>query len=89
MNKYRTLRDAYRFPGFVPQATLRSIDVEFAAVVLPLTRRRKKRLAESAAEYSAASTTKSPGRSAIWIAATDTSIWNYSCDGFVAEDAVP
>ena len=40
----RRLRDAYRHPGFVPQAVLRSIDFDIEALVVCLSRRRKKQV---------------------------------------------
>jgi hypothetical protein len=46
----------YRFPGFEPLATLRGVFGDPMAVVVALRRRRKKRLAEGAAEFSRSST---------------------------------
>jgi hypothetical protein len=44
MAKFKQLQDLYRFPGFVPQPTIRGIFGDPLAVVITLRRRRKKRL---------------------------------------------
>jgi len=56
MSKSRHLRDAYRQPGFVPQATLRCVDFDPFAFGVSLVRRRKKRPAECAVARIGAST---------------------------------
>jgi hypothetical protein len=47
----RQLRDLYRFPGFVPRATLHGIFGDSWAVVLSLQRRGKKQSAAAAGKY--------------------------------------
>jgi len=49
MSKTRHLRDAYRQPGFVPEAALRIVAFDPFAFGVALVRRRKKRAAECAA----------------------------------------
>jgi hypothetical protein len=44
----RHLRDVYRFPGFVPAASVRAYPGDADAIIVPLRRRRKKRSADSA-----------------------------------------
>jgi hypothetical protein len=58
MSKVDHLRDAYRQVGFVPQATLRSVDFDRDAFGVALVRRQKKRPAECAVVFREASTTK-------------------------------
>jgi hypothetical protein len=48
MENLRHLRDAYRFPGLEPAASVHDYPGEAHAIVLPLRRRRKKRFVASA-----------------------------------------
>jgi len=51
MAKFKKLHDLYRFPGFVPQTTIRGVFGDPRAVVVTLRRRRKKLFAASAEKY--------------------------------------
>jgi hypothetical protein len=52
----RHLRDVYRFPGFVPAASVRVYPGDADAIILSLRRRRKKRSVANADRRIAAST---------------------------------
>jgi hypothetical protein len=77
----RQLRDAYRFPGFVPAATVRGVFGKPRVRVLLLHRRQKKQSAAFAAGDSGAITIRSFVWSATCRVVDTTSIWNCLCDG--------
>jgi hypothetical protein len=84
MSESRQLRDAYRQPGFVPQATLRGVDFDPFAFGVALVRRRKKRFAECAAESIGRSTTSGRIGRAISIVLSAASSSSFSFRGFSA-----
>lgn len=77
----KTLRDAYRVPGFHVRAQLDSYEHEPPAVVLTLDRRSKKLSAAGAGSRVAAVTINAGGGCAIWGAATGMSISILKCIG--------
>jgi hypothetical protein len=85
----RQLRDLYRFPGFVPLATVHGIFGDSWAVVLTLQRREKKRSVAVADRFREPSTISGLGRCAIILAATDASISTSSFAVSSARGAVP
>jgi hypothetical protein len=66
----RHLRDVYRFPGFVPAASVRGDSEDAGAIVIPLCRRRKKRCAAIVGNRIADFTTNDYGTFAICPVAT-------------------
>jgi hypothetical protein len=87
MKNHNRLVDIYRFPGFVPQTTVRGIFGEPLAVVITLRRCRKKRAAEGADNPTARITTSDPAASATWPVATNTSISPSRSAGSLARSA--
>jgi hypothetical protein len=78
MSKSRHLRDAYRQPGFVPQATLRSLHSDPFAFVVSLVRSRKKLGAECAAAPIGASTINGRiGRATSIVPSTESSFCSF------------
>jgi hypothetical protein len=77
----RKLRDAYRFPGFVPAATVRGVFGKPQVRVLLLHRRQKKR----SAAFVAVSTEAITIRTCVWSAtcpvASTTFTWSCLCAG--------
>jgi len=67
----RHLRDVYRFPGFVPTATVRAHSADPDGIILALRRRRKKRSAVIVGNLIAASTISGHASFAISPAATN------------------
>jgi hypothetical protein len=82
MAKFKQLHDLYRFPGFVPQATMRGVFGDPQAVVITLRRRQKKPSATSAAKRTGPATTSGLDAFAIFPAATSASISPTSSAGF-------
>ena len=80
--KNRQLRDAYRFPGFVPQAAVRGVFGDSKAVVVKLTRRRKKRDALNAANVVAATTIIGKRACGICSARTGGFTWMWKFDAW-------
>jgi hypothetical protein len=89
MSHPRNLQDLYRYPGFLPQATVRSLDFDLEAFGLHLTRRRKKRSAESVGVSIPVSTISSRAGSATSIAPIDAFIWKCPSDEFSVVIARP
>jgi hypothetical protein len=77
----RQLRDAYRFAGFVPAATVRGVFGKPQVRVLTLRRRQKKRPVAFVAFATGAFTIRSFAWSATWPVASMTSTWSCSCGG--------
>jgi hypothetical protein len=75
----KTLRDAYKVPGFHVRLRLDSYEFEHPAVVLTLDRRSKKLCAAGAGGRAAAVTINAGGGCAIWGAATARSISILRC----------
>jgi hypothetical protein len=73
MNIPRRLRDVYRFPGFVPSASVRGFPGDDGAIIVALRRRRKKHAAANADKYCGASTINVHASFAISRAATNAS----------------
>ena len=75
----RDLRDAYRFPGFVPARIIRGVFGDPQARVVSLKRRQKKQRVESVGVGTAAFTI----RSFVWCetcpVASIAFIWSYLC----------
>jgi hypothetical protein len=89
MEKQRRLEDAYRFPGFEPEKSVRGLFGDPKARVLRLQRRQKKRLAESAGSGRGPSTTASSGESATSRAETPASTWRSKSAASTAGDVLP
>jgi hypothetical protein len=76
----RTLRDAYKIPGFRVRARIDGYDeLKRPAFVLTLDRRSKKRCAARVARYAAVFTARAGGGRAISIAAIGKSISIFPC----------
>ncbi len=75
--KSKRLRDAYRFPGFVPLAAVHGVFGDPKAVVLSLSRRRKKQRAVSVVGGAAVTTITGRGECGIYRAATDGYTWKW------------
>ena len=87
MAKFKLLQDLYRFPGFVPQARIRGVFGDPRAVVITLTRRRKKRFATSVGRRIGVSTTSDRVVSATSPVATNRSTSPTPCEGSYADGA--
>jgi hypothetical protein len=83
------LLDAYRFPGFRPEATVRGIFGDPKARIVSLRRRRKKRPVAPVANPIGASTTASSAGSATCRVATRASTWRSTSDAWTAAGATP
>jgi hypothetical protein len=77
----RQLRDAYRFAGFVPAATVRGVFGNAQVRVLALRRRQKKRPVAFVAVGTSAFTIRSFAWSATCPVASMPSTWNSPCGG--------
>jgi len=75
----RRLWDAYAFPGFRPQHTVRGVFGDPKARVITLVRRSKKTLAAVAIKSTRVGTTDARGVFAICPAATRAFIWRSRC----------
>lgn len=81
--KSRRLRDAYRFPGFVPLAGVQGVFGDPKAVIVKLNRRRKKRrCAVDVDPGVAVITTTESSKCEICRAETDEFTWHWTCDGW-------
>src|SRR5262249_30869266 len=80
----RRLWDAYWFPGFRPQPTVRGIFGDPKARVITLNRRSKKRLVAVAVTSRWAGTTERSAVCAIFPAATLGYFWNWKYGGSTA-----
>ena len=89
MPTIRQLRDLYRFPGFVPSASIHGIFGDPMAVVLTLQRRRKKPLAEYVDKYPPPFTISGSAGSATFPVATSVSISISLFGGCSAHGAPP
>ena len=69
--KNRRLRDAYRFPGFIPLAEVQGVFGDPRAIVVKLNRRRKKRCAVDVGVGMAVATTAESSKSGIFRAGID------------------
>jgi len=85
--RQRRLWDAYRFPGFRPQPTVRGVFGDPKARVITLVRRSKKRFAAAVVARTRAGTTGVSARFAISPAAMRASTWNSRFGAFSAEVA--
>jgi hypothetical protein len=86
--KRKRLRDAYRFPGFVPLGTVRGVFGDPIAVVLKLSRRRKKQCAVDAVTVAEVITTAGNTACAIYPAATAGFTWPWSYGGWTVRAVV-
>jgi hypothetical protein len=77
----RQLRDAYRFAGFVPAATVRGVFGNAQVRVLALRRRQKKRSVAFVAVGTGAFTIRSFAWFATCPVASTTSTWSWPCGG--------
>jgi hypothetical protein len=84
----RRLADAYRFPGFHPEAIVRGLFGDPKARLVSLRRCRKKRSVELAADLIEPSTTARSAVSAIFRAAIPASSWMSRFDVSIAAGAV-
>ncbi len=85
----RRLTDAYVFPGFRPQPTVRGVFGDPKACVITLVRRSKKQSVAAAAAFSPGGTTGVPARHAICPAATGACTWSWRSGAFSARAAAP
>jgi hypothetical protein len=76
MARFRKLRDAYRFPGFVPGEAVQGVFGDRMAVVVSLTRRQKKPLVARVVDGIGATTTRGGVAYAISLVATGGSTWS-------------
>jgi hypothetical protein len=89
MSKTRHLRDAYRHPGFIPQAILQAVEFDPHAFGIALTRRRKKRSAEHAVGPLGAFTISGCTGRAISTVLSGESFLSFSFVGFSVEVVGP
>jgi hypothetical protein len=89
MEKPRRLQDAYRFPGFEPENTVRGIFGDPKARLLRLRRLRKKPPAESVDNAREASTTASSDVSATSPVATPESTWKSRFGASTVDGVLP
>jgi hypothetical protein len=75
----RELRDAYRFPGFIPRRTIRGVFGDPQARIVSLTRRAKKQSAAPVARRITAGTIGASAGSAICPAGISGSISSSTC----------
>ena len=85
--RQRRLWEAYAFPGFRPQGTVRGVFGDPEARVITLVRRSKKRSAAVADEHAGAGTTGARVARAICPAAMRASTSNSRCDAYSASAA--
>jgi len=83
----RRLTDAYVFPGFRPQPTVRGVFGDPRACVITLVRRSKKQSAAVVAVFTADGTTGARARRAICPAATGACTWSSKSGAFSARAA--
>ena len=81
MQKYRWLKDEYRFPGFVPLLPVKGVFGDPRAVVISLRRRRKKRAVAAVAGAVERTTINVPDRPATCRVVTSGCIWHLTCGG--------
>ena len=81
MAKFKHLHDLYRFPGFVPQPTVRGVFGDPLAVVITLRRRRKKRFVAFAGACLGPTTISGHGEPETSPVATSGSILPTPCAG--------
>jgi hypothetical protein len=89
MRKTLRLPDAYRFPGFRPEAIVRGVFGDLKARIVSLRRHRKKRPVAPVANPIEASTTASFAESAICPVATPACFWRSKSDAWTAAGATP
>jgi hypothetical protein len=89
MEKQRRLEDAYRFPGFEPERTVRGLFGDPMARILRLQRRQKKRLVEFAGSGRGPSTIASSGESATFPVATPACTWRPKSAASTAGGVLP
>ena len=80
--KSKRLRDAYRFPGFVPLGAVHGVFGDPKAVILKLSRRRKKRCAVDVVAGVAVTTTTDSSKCGICRAETDVFTWKWTFGGW-------
>ena len=80
--KSKRLRDAYRFPGFVPLAAVQGVFGDPKAVIVKLSRRRKKRYAVNVGNGAAVTTTTGSSKCGICRAETAGFTWEWTLDGW-------
>jgi len=87
LRRRRTLRDAYRFPGFVPAMIVHGMFGSPLTRVVSLKRRQKKQPAASVASGTAVTTTASLRWCETYPVAAWTSTWSWKCGGWTVEAA--
>ena len=80
--KRKRLRDTYRFPGFVPLAAVQGVFGDPKAVVVKLSRRRKKRCAVDALDGVAVTTTTGSSKCGICRAEIGGFTWKWTYGGW-------
>lgn len=83
----RQLRDAYRFPGFVPENTVRGFFGDPKARVVVLRRCRKKQFAVCVAMRRAVITTSGYAVCEICRVETPACIWSWRCGEWIVYSA--
>jgi hypothetical protein len=89
MQKPRSLKDEYRFPGFVPLLPIKGVFGDPRAVVVTLRRRRKKHAVAAVASAAERITINVRDRFATCRVATSGCIWRLTCVGFNARSVMP
>lgn len=79
--------DAYRFPGFIAQQTVKGVFGDSKARVIKLNRRQKKQSAQVVVSRQKVFMTTNHGACATFRVATPAYTWNWKCDVFSAGDA--
>jgi hypothetical protein len=83
----RQLRDAYRFPGFIPLAAVRGLFGDPMVRIVSLRRRRKKQPVEVVESGSKVTTIGDRDRRAICRAGRCASSWTWRSDAWIATSA--
>jgi hypothetical protein len=89
MQKPRSLKDEYRFPGFVPLLTVKGVFGDPRAVVISLLRRRKKHAAAAVARAAERTTINVRDRFVTCRVVTSECISRLTCVEFNARSVVP
>jgi hypothetical protein len=89
MKTFKSLYDAYRFPGFIPRGMLKGLFVDPRARIIRLQRRGKKQSVEPVERSPALSTTEEQGWFGTSHVGTCGFIWKWKFTGWIARTADP